>query len=89
MNRYSHPIKSSLLLPAGVVVCGLIATVQSAFAIVGYVNVVMTNGYNFVASPLNYETNSINNVIPSAPNGTRVWLWSVTNQVFDPPATFD
>src|SRR5690349_11146844 len=84
MHRHFRSLKTLSL----VAVCGLVATLQSAFAAVGYVNVAMTNGYTLVVNPLNNANNSVTNVIPSPPEGTRVWLWNVTNQVFDPPATF-
>jgi hypothetical protein len=88
MNRNFPSIKSPLLLASTLIICWLMPARSPAA--VGYVNTVMTNGYNFVANPLNYNaTNSINNVIPSPPDGTRVWLWNVTDQVFDPPSGFN
>ncbi|HRT58770.1 MAG TPA: hypothetical protein P5038_19250 [Candidatus Paceibacterota bacterium] len=57
--------------------------------VVGYYNVSITNGYQFIVNQLDGAPNTLNHLIPSAPHGTRVWLWNVTNQVFDPPATFD
>lgn len=59
---------------------------------VGYLNIPLTNGYTFVVNPLNHtsggQDNSLTNIIPIPPNGTKVYLWDVTNQVFMPPATF-
>jgi hypothetical protein len=58
--------------------------------IVGYGNVALTNGYNFVTDHFYVEpNNSITNVIyTNAPDGTRVYLWDATNQIFLPPSTY-
>jgi hypothetical protein len=63
--------------------------------VVGYANVPLTNGYSFVANPFNQEqgtnftvNNSLTNVIPNPPDGTKVYLWDVTNQVFTSPSIF-
>ncbi len=56
--------------------------------IVGYVNVPLPPGYSFVANPLDNNDNGLNTIIPEAPDGTRTYVWSVTDQVFLPPATF-
>src|SRR5688572_22876101 len=90
-TRFGSSLFRVRLLRLGLAICGLMATAQSmAFLnVVGYVNVVLTNGYAFVANPLNATYgNSIANVIPSPPDGTRVWLWNVTNQAFDAPAKY-
>ncbi len=56
---------------------------------VGYVNVKLSAGYNFVANPLDgLPNNSITNVLLSVPDGTELYLWNVTNQVFELVATY-
>src|ERR1051326_2416552 len=58
---------------------------------IGYANVAMTPGYNFVANPFNWDnTNSISTVLvnPNPPDGAKVYVWDITNQFFLPPATF-
>ena len=57
-------------------------------AVVGYVNVILTNGYNFVANPFDSGTNDLGTAVPTAPDGTRAYVWDVTNQVFLPPSTY-
>src|ERR1043165_431753 len=56
--------------------------------IVGYVNMPLANGYNFIANPLDFLPNVLTNLMPSPPNGSRAYFWDVTNQVFLPTATF-
>ncbi|PYJ00950.1 MAG: hypothetical protein DME25_19335 [Verrucomicrobia bacterium] len=85
----------------GVVAAGLFAAAlglgphQAQSNVVGFYTVVLTNGYNFLANQFNaYRTNgtldnTLTNVIPNAPVGTKVYLWNVSNQAFSAPATFD
>lgn len=68
--------------------CLVISQLPSV-AVVGYVNATIRSGYNFVANPLDAPpNNNLTNLMPNPPNGTRVWVWNVTNQVFDPRARF-
>ena len=39
-------------------------------------------GYNLIANPLNRSNNNIQVVIPVAPEGSVVYRWHVTNQMF-------
>jgi hypothetical protein len=49
----------------------------------------MPVGYCFVANPLDADgTNSIATVLPPPPDGTKVFLWDVTNQVFTVPSVY-
>jgi hypothetical protein len=62
-------------------------------AVVGYINLTCTNGYNYVANQLDLDGTGLSNTIMTvigtqAPHGTRVYLWDATNQVFTAPATF-
>lgn len=57
-------------------------------AAVGYVNVALTNGYTFVANPLDFPPNALTNLVPNPPVGSRAYFWDVTNQIFLPAAMF-
>jgi hypothetical protein len=58
-------------------------SVSARANIVGFANVAMTNGYNFIANPFDANPdNSLTNIIPIAPEGSEVFLWDTTNQVF-------
>jgi len=90
-----HRMKAPWLsLALGLALAGLAGFGQQARAVVGYVNVTVTNGYNFLANPLSLSgdnspsANSITNVIPSAPDGSKVYLWDVTNQAFTAPSIY-
>lgn len=62
---------------------------EPAYAPVGYYNVTLTSGYNFVANQLDAPPNRITNVINgTVPSGTEVWVWNVANQSYDPPVTY-
>jgi hypothetical protein len=82
-----------------IVLALLMAGLSSRGNVVGYVNLYITNGYNFVADQLQnfagYEllNNDLNFIIgpPTnnpVPPGTKVYVWDVTNQVFLPPSTY-
>jgi hypothetical protein len=67
---------------------GLLGPSYKLAAIVGYVNLPMPVGYTFVANPLDADgTNSIATVL-LPPDGTKVFLWDVTNQVFTVPSVY-
>ena len=74
------------VLPAALLSAALCLAASTAHAIVGYVNVPLTNGYTFVANPLDAPPNALTNLV-SGPVGMKAYFWDVTNQVFLPPAT--
>lgn len=85
-----------LLLAMGVTFCVGGAT-QRGFTqvyptnMVGYANVQVSAGYNFLVNPFITGSNNINAVLPpgsSLLNGAQVWLWNGTNQSFEAPATY-
>ncbi len=58
--------------------------------IVGYVNVPLTaNRYHLVSNPLSASTNTLNGAVANQANGSRAWIWNVTNQVFEGPSVYD
>ena len=59
-----------------------------SFGIGGYVNANLTNGFNFLANPLDTGNNTISNVITWAPDGAKVYLWDTTNQSFTAPSVY-
>ena len=70
------------------VVCLQAPLPQGCCQVVGYINVPISVGYNFVANQFDATDNTITNVIsPSGPPvGSAVYLWSVTNQAYAPPS---
>jgi hypothetical protein len=81
----------TLLLSAAVLAAGLaVSTAQSVYSInaVGYVNLTVVNGYNLIANPLNGTNNSINTVIPTAPDGSKVLRWNGASQGFAAAETY-
>jgi hypothetical protein len=77
-------------LAVALTLAGFAVSPPPARAVVGYVNAPLTNGYNFLANPLNVPPdNLISNVLSSVPLGTIALSWNVTNQVFEPVGVFD
>jgi len=64
----------------------------SATCLVGYVNIPLTNGYNFINLQLlsqDHPTHTVSEVFSTnAPDGTQVYLWDGTNQIFTPPSVY-
>jgi hypothetical protein len=86
--RIAQPciLKAALAVLFSFGLCFLTPTAKAN--IVGYVNVPLTNGYNFIANPLDFPPNALTNLVSFPPNGSRAYCWDVTNQVFHPTATF-
>jgi hypothetical protein len=81
--------RKSLLLASGLAIAALAGSRQQGQGnVVGYANVPLANGYNFLVNPFNAATNSLNYVLSTAPDGARVYLWDLSNQAFTPPSTF-
>ncbi len=81
----------TILLSAAVLAAGITAsTAQSVYSVnaVGYVNIVVTNGYNLICNPLNGTNNNINTIIPSAPQDSLVLTWDNAGQRFVNTVTF-
>jgi hypothetical protein len=75
----------TLLFSAAVLAAGMAASMaQSVYSInaVGYVNLTIQNGYNLIANPLNGTNNSINTIMPIAPDGSVVLRWNGNAQAF-------
>jgi len=50
--------------------------------IVGYVNVVITNGFNLIANPLDNGTNDLNSLFPNAGFGDAVYAYNNQTKAF-------
>lgn len=81
-------MKTRLLLPLGLMVFHSIATLAPAQNIVGYVNRVFLPGENLFGNPLIQPTNTLNFLIPLAPDGTTVSLWNSLTLAFDTTSVF-
>ncbi|MGZ5569007.1 MAG: hypothetical protein ACXWKG_18505, partial [Limisphaerales bacterium] len=55
---------------------------------VGYVQVVVSPGYNFCCNPLDYGTNTVSALFPTAPDSCAVYLWDVDAQRFSLPSVY-
>jgi hypothetical protein len=79
----SHAVKLRLRL--ALALAAVLAPAWSGYSlnIVGYVNVVVANGYTLLANPLMNSTNDgVTNLLQYAPTGCRAYAWDITNQVF-------
>lgn len=81
------------LLQIALLLGGWCSTAPTARAIIGYVNVPVTNSFNFLVNPLHAgPSNNIGvvfaNATPPLPDGCIVWLWNTTNQAFDPESFY-
>jgi hypothetical protein len=77
----------TLLLTAAAVAAGTIsAMAQNVYSVnvVGYVNVVLTNGFTLVANPLNAATNDLNTLFPNANFGDTIYTWDSGATTFTP-----
>jgi hypothetical protein len=91
MKTKNHRVDPKrLALAVGLSVAGFAQLAQAA--IVGYDIVPLTNGYNFIANPLDQSAspggNSITNVMNPPPDGTSIYLWDINNQAFTPPSIY-
>jgi hypothetical protein len=86
-----------LLFAGALVLAELCCQAQSNVVsdnVVGYYNVLLSPGYNFLANQLDATDNGLtidnglNNVLPYSPDGAKVYLWDVRNQRYTPPSTF-
>ncbi|MFN3408570.1 MAG: PEP-CTERM sorting domain-containing protein [Limisphaerales bacterium] len=81
-------MKTRLLLPLGLMVLLSIAAPAPAQNIVGYVNRVFLPGENLFGNPLIQPTNTLNFLIPLAPDGTTVSLWNSLTLAYDTTSVF-
>lgn len=63
-------------------------TTASAQNIVGYINRPFLPGENLFGNPLTQPTNTLNFLIPLAPDGTTVSLWNSLTLAFDTTSVF-
>jgi hypothetical protein len=81
-----------MLLALALTVAGtglLSLTAEAQLNVVGYYNISITNGYNFVGVQLRATAKQrLSDVVPSPPEGTVAFVWDVPAQAYFSPATF-
>lgn len=83
MKRICSWISLGALMVSTLAVSG-----QTSLNIVGYVSSIFRPGNTWFGNPLDYGTNLLRLVIPTAPEGTTVSLWSSTLNAYTPTATY-
>jgi hypothetical protein len=78
----------TLVIAAAIAAVGAATSMAQVFSVnvVGYVNVSLARGFNLVANPLSNGDNKLETILPSAPDGTKVFTFS--NGRFDNPVEF-
>jgi hypothetical protein len=80
----------TLLIAAATLAVGAISSQAQVYSqnVVGYINVTLTNGFNFVANQLDLDGSGTNNTIQSVigtnlpPTTSKVLAWDVPSQTF-------
>jgi hypothetical protein len=73
------------ILSAAALAAGILSSQAQVFSanIVGYANVVLTNGFNMVANPFNAgSSNGMNEIFPSLPDNTSLFQWNQASSTF-------
>jgi hypothetical protein len=72
--------KTLVLTAACAVIGAVAASAQSVYSVnaVGYVNLTIPTGVSIIANPLNTGSNTLAEVLPSLPTGTKFYLWTGT-----------
>lgn len=80
----------ALLLTAAVGALSVASTLAQVYSVnvVGFVNVNIVQGFNFLCNPLKASADTVGAVIPTAPEGTTVATWNKQTQAFNSAATF-
>lgn len=80
----------ALLLSAAVGAMSVASTLAQVYSVnvVGFVNVNLATGFNFLANPLKATADTVGAVLPSVPDGTTVATWNKTSQTFNNAATY-
>src|SRR5215472_170391 len=82
----------ALLCAAAMAAGALTSMAQSnvySLNVVGYVNYPFTAfNYTLINNPLDNTNNDLNTIIPTAPDGSTVALWSTALQDFSPTSPF-
>jgi hypothetical protein len=68
----------TLLIAAAALAAGILASSAQTYSqnIVGYVNQTFQPGIQLIANPLNNDTNGANEVLPTLPDGSLVYVYS-------------
>jgi hypothetical protein len=80
----------ALLLTAAVGAISVASTLAQVYSVnvVGFVNVSLSTGFNFLANPLKATNDTVSAIIPTAPDGTTVATWNKATQTFRSAASF-
>jgi len=85
----------TLLIAAATLAVGAISSQAQVYSqnVVGYVNVTLTNGYNAITVPVDYDGTGTNNVVTSIigtnlPTGSSVLTWNTALAGFSTANTF-
>lgn len=73
-------MKAKALLAAGLMMAAAAAqsTAQTVYSVnaVGFVNIVIPNGFSIIGNPLEAATNTVAALFPSVPNNCQIFKWS-------------
>jgi hypothetical protein len=86
---------NTLLIAAATLAVGAVSSQAQVYSqnVVGYVNIPLTNGYNCVVMPVDFDGTGTNNIVTSVigtnlPNGTSILTWNSTAATFNSANTF-
>lgn len=85
INKQQIMRTKTFLFTAALLAAGVGASMaQSVFSVnaVGYVNVTLRTGFNLVANPLNGTNNSIQTIMPTAPDSTVLFRFNKATQSY-------
>jgi hypothetical protein len=74
----------ALLLTAAISAAGVVSSMAQVYSVnvVGFVNMSLPAGFSLIANPLKATNDFLSAIIPTAPDGTQVLTFNVTNQTF-------
>jgi hypothetical protein len=85
----------TLLIAAATLAVGVIGSQAAVYSanVVGYVNIVVSNGYNAINIPVDYDGTGTNNQVvniigTNVPNGTTISTWNSSLATFNSANTF-
>src|SRR6267378_4268086 len=86
-NINTQNMRTKTLLCAAALAAGVVSSMAQSnvysLNVVGYVNKPFKNGlYTLVSNPLNGTNNTLNTILPNAPNFSKINLWDTALQDF-------